>query len=61
VTNLINQFDCAEYGLIQLDGFIDKIEVNSHLAKKWTLPRGVLDFTKRILSSKTHFPENQKS
>jgi len=32
-----------------------------YLAKKWTLPKGVLDVTKRIFSSKTHFPENHKS
>jgi len=29
--------------------------------KSGPLPRGVLDGTKRISSSKAHFPENQKS
>jgi len=32
-----------------------------HLTKKWILSMGVLDVTKRILSSKTRFAENQKS
>ena len=35
--------------------------MRSHFTKKWTLPRGILDVTKHIFSSKTHFPENWKS